>query len=264
MPGLFAKFDCDILVESKIIEAGPEGFTMWSKGILYGVLHLTDGFVPDSVIPLIGAGIKKPKRVAERLVEVGLWIKCENGYRIEQKKWEKHHVTREEVEKKRLEWRTRKEAQRQRELQEKQAVQVQTDEMSRVTNDELKSHVTRESRECHANVTPPDPQIHRSTDPDSKKETSTKSIERFQKPTQEEIKGYMSEQGFRDESSKFFDYYQSKGWKIGTASMKDWKASVRNWIRNANARGPTNGAASMSNEELGSLALANLKKDYGI
>ncbi len=27
------------------------------------------------------------------------------------------------------------------------------------------------------------------------------------------------------------DYYESKGWKVGNAPMKDWKASVRLWER---------------------------------
>ena len=30
----------------------------------------------------------------------------------------------------------------------------------------------------------------------------------------------------------FFDFYESKGWKIGRNPMKDWKAAVRNWERN--------------------------------
>lgn len=32
----------------------------------------------------------------------------------------------------------------------------------------------------------------------------------------------------------FYDHYESNGWKIGGKSpMKDWKAAVRNWIRNS-------------------------------
>lgn len=29
----------------------------------------------------------------------------------------------------------------------------------------------------------------------------------------------------------FVDFYASKGWKVGNSTMKDWKASVRGWIR---------------------------------
>lgn len=33
------------------------------------------------------------------------------------------------------------------------------------------------------------------------------------------------------ESEKFIDFYLSKGWKVGNSKMKDWQASVRNWLK---------------------------------
>lgn len=30
---------------------------------------------------------------------------------------------------------------------------------------------------------------------------------------------------------RFVDFYAQKGWKVGTAPMKDWTAAVRNWVR---------------------------------
>lgn len=38
----------------------------------------------------------------------------------------------------------------------------------------------------------------------------------------------------------FVDYYESNGWKVGRAAMKDWKATVRNWLRSSK---PRNGIA---------------------
>lgn len=35
------------------------------------------------------------------------------------------------------------------------------------------------------------------------------------------------------EASKFHDYYTSNGWMVGKKKMKDWKSTVRNWIRNS-------------------------------
>ncbi len=36
------------------------------------------------------------------------------------------------------------------------------------------------------------------------------------------------------EAEKFYNYFQSNGWKVGgKAPMKDWKASARNWLINA-------------------------------
>ena len=36
------------------------------------------------------------------------------------------------------------------------------------------------------------------------------------------------------EAKSFIDYFTANGWKIGgRASMKDWQAAARNWIRRA-------------------------------
>jgi ABC-type molybdate transport system substrate-binding protein len=69
----------------------------------------------------------------------------------------------------------------------------------------------------------------------------------FVKPAQDDIFAYMIEytqsknqtyakQYLELESSKMFNYYESKGWTIGKAPMKDWKATTRNWLLNQNAK----------------------------
>ena len=35
------------------------------------------------------------------------------------------------------------------------------------------------------------------------------------------------------EAEKFFNFYESNGWKVGKNPMKDWKASVRSWESNS-------------------------------
>lgn len=59
---------------------------------------------------------------------------------------------------------------------------------------------------------------------------------RFQKPTQQEIKDYTDEIASSVDPEKFYDYYESNGWKVGKNSMKDWKATVRNWEKNNKER----------------------------
>lgn len=55
---------------------------------------------------------------------------------------------------------------------------------------------------------------------------------RFKKPTIEEIQAYCDKRNNGIDAERFYDYYESKGWKVGKAPMKDWKASVRTWERN--------------------------------
>ena len=64
--------------------------------------------------------------------------------------------------------------------------------------------------------------------------TPAKTISRFVKPTIEELKEYCLQQGLdKVDCQKFYDYYESNGWKVGKNPMKDWKATLRNWQRTA-------------------------------
>lgn len=54
---------------------------------------------------------------------------------------------------------------------------------------------------------------------------------RFIKPTLEEIKSYCKEHNYDIDAQGFYDFYESKGWKVGNSPMKDWQAAVRNWER---------------------------------
>lgn len=52
---------------------------------------------------------------------------------------------------------------------------------------------------------------------------------RFVKPTADEVRAYCAERGNRVDAQAFVDFYAAKGWKVGSAPMKDWKAAVRTW-----------------------------------
>jgi len=65
----------------------------------------------------------------------------------------------------------------------------------------------------------------------------------FSKPTVEQVRDCMAEFSisggvFIDadkEASLFFDYFESKGWRVGASNskMKSWGAAARNWVRNS-------------------------------
>lgn len=55
---------------------------------------------------------------------------------------------------------------------------------------------------------------------------------RFIKPTIEQLEAYMEERGMNNVANRFYDHYESNGWKVGKNPMKDWKASVRTWEPN--------------------------------
>ena len=51
----------------------------------------------------------------------------------------------------------------------------------------------------------------------------------FKKPTVSEIAEYCIERKNNIDAETFYDFYESKDWKIGKNKMKAWKACVRTW-----------------------------------
>ena len=52
---------------------------------------------------------------------------------------------------------------------------------------------------------------------------------RFKKPTVIDITNYCLERNNNIDAETFYDFYESKDWKVCKTKMKDWKACVRTW-----------------------------------
>lgn len=72
------------------------------------------------------------------------------------------------------------------------------------------------------------------------KEEGKASAARFRAPSPEEVAeyaaAYAASKGIDLASTdfdpeRFVDFYAQRGWMVGKSRMKDWKASVRNWVR---------------------------------
>ncbi len=61
---------------------------------------------------------------------------------------------------------------------------------------------------------------------------------RFVKPTADEVREYCSQRGNSVDAQAFVDFYAAKGWKVGNAPMKDWRAAVRTWEKREEYRRP--------------------------
>jgi len=83
---------------------------------------------------------------------------------------------------------------------------------------------------------------------------SHKEVKQFRRPNKLEVVQYFAEYTGNltttmplVEPEKFYDFYESKGWKVGKNSMKDWKAAVRQWVRrNEERKRDTTGGTSRS------------------
>lgn len=96
--------------------------------------------------------------------------------------------------------------------------------------------------------------------------TVKKQGKQFKKPSWDEVREYMCQAATsfpvaEDESCKFHAYYESNGWKVGKNPMKDWKAAVRNWLKNVEKRNENSKRSNQSAAER--VAAANgLNSDF--
>lgn len=97
----WAKFDDRWATHPKLLAAGLEAKGLDASGICYAAGQETDGFVPDTALIILGAGHRSPRKVAERLVEVGRWIRDDErkGYVIHD--FDRYNFTRAQGEAKR-------------------------------------------------------------------------------------------------------------------------------------------------------------------
>lgn len=66
------------------------------------------------------------------------------------------------------------------------------------------------------------------------KKTRAPSSRRFTPPTVEEVTAYCHERGNTVDAQRLVDFYEASGWMRGKSLIRDWKACVRTWERNAN------------------------------
>jgi len=91
-------------------------------------------------------------------------------------------------------------------------------------------------------------EIEKEIESENEKEVvQEKPQKRFSKPSLIELQSYCLERKNTVDAQRFFDYYESNGWRVGKNPMKDWKASVRTWEKSdINNQKPQNGQQSIS------------------
>lgn len=50
--------------------------------------------------------------------------------------------------------------------------------------------------------------------------------------SEDDVVAYLTQEGYespQENANKFFNFYQSKGWKVGKNAMVDWKSAVKTW-----------------------------------
>lgn len=100
------KVDDQLAFNPKVLEAGNAAMGLWVRAGSWCAANLTDGQLPANMIGTLGA----QRRNAKALVDCGLWVETETGYRFHD--WEDFQPTKAEVLREREQARIRKQRQR--------------------------------------------------------------------------------------------------------------------------------------------------------
>lgn len=77
----WAKLDDRFPDHPKVVGAGGDAAWLHVCALCYAAGQLTDGFIPESVVPRL-SDRRNPMRLAAKLIAVGLWEPSEGGYQI--------------------------------------------------------------------------------------------------------------------------------------------------------------------------------------
>lgn len=102
------------------------------------------------------------------------------------------------------------------------ATRSDADVKNEIRNDTITEHKHKHKHKQEQNSNPPC---------SSHQGEATHSARRsvFIEPSVNEVKAYVSKNGYSVDAERFVNFYASKGWVIGKSPMKDWKAAVRTW-----------------------------------
>lgn len=108
-----------------------------------------------------------------------------------------------------------------------------------------------QANDSKAKHSEPEPEYEPDIEPeDEKRKAPTEPKEkrtRFVPPTADQVSEYAQEKGLRLDAQRFVDFYASKGWKVGSSPMKDWRAAARNWASRDKKESPPNTAPPPAN-----------------
>jgi hypothetical protein len=225
------KVDDSLHSHPKAMAAGLAPMGLWLIAGSWSNANLTDGFVPDYMLPRFADGTSEH---AEKLVAVGLWRRAKGGYRFHD--WHEYQPTRESRIQEREKWRDKKAKQRAG-YNEKQSSPSSKAVVSPGDNegDSLgdspgdssgESRLSRsQSRSRENNQQPPVVGGAKRATRIPDNWTPSNDLVAWAQETCPNVDG-------RYETQQFVDYWRAKSGK--DATKLDWDLTFQTWFRRAN------------------------------
>jgi len=189
----------------KIHSCPLEAVAVHALSVSYCGKHLTDGWIPEYMVPVLTRGVTALVTV---LLEKSLWDVSSDpsrpGYFVHN--YLKYNRSKNQVKKDR-------------------------------ESNAVRQARFRESRNAVSNAVHspplPSPPI-----PKEKPERDISKRKVFERPEPDEVKAFFTSKGINgNEYLKFYAFYDSKGWKVGSEPMVRWRSSAAGWIlRNREGR----------------------------
>jgi hypothetical protein len=197
------KVDDNLATHMKVIQAGNEAMGLWVRAGSWAAQQLTDGYVPNAIVALLGG-----TESAETLVNVGLWHIAQDGYEFND--WGIYQPTRQSV-------MGEREAAKERQRKYREGRTIQTHEPEKASHP-ITSQPAKKVPATRGTRIPNDFHI----------------TEEMQTWFSANVTGISS----RVELEKFIDYWTSQPGQKGVKT--DWVATWRNWMRRASQDAPEN------------------------
>jgi hypothetical protein len=224
----------------KTVQMSDGAQALWARAGSWAAGQLTDGYIPDHVLPLLRA---KPRHVSE-LNKLNLWTKTDGGHTFQG--WSEHQQTKSDVENMRKANRERQRRYRAAKAESNGVSNGVTDGVTNGVSHTNAGHVSH-ATQTQPNPTQPNPLLKERAAQAQPTPAPAEAGEQPKKPTKRgtrlpddwmptpDLIDAMSTENphveLRWETTKFRDYWHAQPGAKGVKA--DWDATWRNWIRRA-------------------------------
>lgn len=233
---------------TKLLAAGPDALALDIAGICYANRCGTDGWVPDVMLPALYPPLKRPRKAADRLVEVGRWERADDGWWIHD--FADYNFSAAEAAERKAK---RAEAGRKGGKASKPASKSEAT-ASGFASDMLEAKRNPEPDPVPEpkDLTPPSGPPQK---PKPRRNPATTLPDTWQPNSQHRDLAASERVDLHREATKFRDHAKEKDRRVA-----DWDAAFRNWLRRAKEYGAANSGGNGARTPSGLLVSAVLAR----
>jgi hypothetical protein len=97
-PDRWVRLSARYFLDERILRAGWESELLWLRALAWSRFVRSDGHVSAEHLPYLTIGLTSAgEELAERLVDVELWERCDDGWRVPPARWERWQQTEQEI-----------------------------------------------------------------------------------------------------------------------------------------------------------------------